>query len=145
MADAEQSKPWLEMVEMSRRSYVAWFDEADGEGARVGQDNKKSIEKLKEECEEARGVRDEEGLSMFEYFFVEIAAKNWHAKDMRDDVHPEDFGYEFDSDATCRKFLAAMKVALKVAQSEYDSNVPWPEWAKQAEAAGWKPPKGWKP
>jgi hypothetical protein len=145
MAETEQSKPWLEIVEMSRRSYVAWFDEDDGEGARVGQESLLSFDQLKAELEECRGVRDEEGLSMFEYFSVEIAAKNWHAKNMRDDVHPEGSGYEFDESKTCKKFLAAMKAALKAAQSEYDSNVPWPEWAKQAEAAGWKPPKGWKP
>jgi len=25
------------------------------------------------------------------------------------------------------------------------SNKPWPQWAVQAKAAGWTPPKGWKP
>ena len=136
-------KPWLEIVEMSRRSYVAWFDEEDGEGARVGQENQESIDKLKKEREKARGVRDEEGLSLFEYYSVEIAAKLWHSQ--HSGVYPEAFGYEFESDATCRRFRAAMNAALKSALSEYDSNVPWPEWAKQAEAAGWKPPKNWKP
>jgi len=135
-------KPWLEIVEMSRRSYVAWFDE-DGEGARVGQDHQLSLDKLKESVEEARGARDEEGLSMFEYFSVEIAAKRWHSQ--HSGVYPEDSGYEFESGSACKRFLAAMRAAMKSARSEYDSNVPWPEWAKQAEAAGWKPPKGWKP
>jgi hypothetical protein len=39
------------------------------------------------------------------------------------------------------KALAAAKAALTV----HRSAKPWPEWAKQALAAGWKAPKGWKP
>jgi hypothetical protein len=39
------------------------------------------------------------------------------------------------------KALAAAKAALTI----HRSAKPWPEWAKQALAAGWKAPKGWKP
>ncbi len=39
------------------------------------------------------------------------------------------------------KALAAAKAALTV----HRSAKPWPEWAKQALAAGWKAPKGWQP
>lgn len=39
------------------------------------------------------------------------------------------------------KALTAAKAALTV----HRSAKPWPEWAKQALAAGWKAPKGWKP
>lgn len=49
------------------------------------------------------------------------------------------FWWETKSHATAAiaKIRALAKVTL--------SGVPWPDWAKQAVAAGWKPPKGWKP
>lgn len=43
--------------------------------------------------------------------------------------------------------LAAQR-ALKIAKqavAEFEGAKPWPEWAKQALAAGWKAPKGWTP
>ena len=55
---------------------------------------------------------------------------------------------ELDSDglywytrSAASKALAAAKAALTIHRSAR----PWPEWAKQALAAGWKAPKGWKP
>lgn len=29
--------------------------------------------------------------------------------------------------------------------AEFEGAKPWPEWAKQALAAGWRAPKGWTP
>jgi hypothetical protein len=140
------AKAWLEVVDGLHLSYVAWFDEDDGEGARVGQDSETPINKLVAEQAKARGVRDEEGFAMFEYYSVEIAARKWVAEHGKHVAKIRStYGYEFEAPAWARKFRAAMNAALKSARSEYDSNVPWPEWAKQAEAAGWKPPKGWKP
>lgn len=42
---------------------------------------------------------------------------------------------------------AAARRALKVAQAAMArrGEQPWPEWAMTAHAAGWTPPKGWKP
>lgn len=37
--------------------------------------------------------------------------------------------------------LRTIRAAMKSATADK----PWPEWALQASAAGWKPPKGWKP
>ena len=40
------------------------------------------------------------------------------------------------------------QVALALAKravAEFEGAKPWPEWAKQAQANGWKPPKGWTP
>lgn len=39
---------------------------------------------------------------------------------------------------------AALRAA-KVAINELRSKKPWPAWAKQAIAAGWRAPKGWAP
>lgn len=38
------------------------------------------------------------------------------------------------------------QVALKAAnEGLHSGEAPWPAWALQAKAAGWTPPKGWKP
>lgn len=37
------------------------------------------------------------------------------------------------------------QLALQAANDALISNAPWPEWAVRAKAAGWAPPKGWKP
>lgn len=37
--------------------------------------------------------------------------------------------------------LRTIRAAIKTATA----GKPWPEWALQALAAGWKPPRGWKP
>jgi hypothetical protein len=49
-------------------------------------------------------------------------------------------GYRWESRTDAFAALRAIKAAIKD-----KSNKPWPEWAVQAKAAGWKPPKGWKP
>lgn len=128
--------------------YVAWCDDVDGEGGRVGQDHEKSEKELREHLANAKDDRSESGFDRFEYLSVEIAAKSW-VKAARgadkENTRAGKFGIEFDSLSTAKRFLAAMRAAVKAAKSEYDTGVPWPEWAKLASAAGWKPPKGWKP
>lgn len=47
----------------------------------------------------------------------------------------------WDSYSQAKKALAIAKRIWK----ELRDGRPWPDWAKQASAAGWKPPKGWKP
>ena len=49
-----------------------------------------------------------------------------------------DLGCFFETRTTARKALAAVKLAIKVKRDV-------PEWAETALAAGWKPPKNWKP
>lgn len=48
-------------------------------------------------------------------------------------------GYHFESERQARVALNAANEAL------FSGEAPWPAWATQAKAAGWTPPKGWKP
>jgi hypothetical protein len=50
-------------------------------------------------------------------------------------------GFYFDTMAKAKKALKAANIAL----NEGMSKAAWPEWAIQAQAAGWTPPSGWKP
>ena len=50
-------------------------------------------------------------------------------------------GYRWETRGDAQRALRAAKAALLDARSK----VPLPDWAKQALAAGWKMPKGWKP
>ncbi len=50
-------------------------------------------------------------------------------------------GFWWESESAARAALAKVKVIAKTLLND----VPWPEWARKALAAGWKPPKGWKP
>lgn len=50
-------------------------------------------------------------------------------------------GFYWESKAHAKRALIAAKAAIKLMRS----SIPWPEWAKIALAAGWKPPKGWEP
>jgi hypothetical protein len=47
----------------------------------------------------------------------------------------------FEGRAEAQKALRIARAALKA----FRENKPWPEWALKAQAAGWKPPKGWSP
>lgn len=120
--------------------YVGWCMDGDV-GAWVGQDAKKSVGLLTGERNVARTKRNEDD---FEYLTVEIAAIKW-VGEHTEDARPVYEGYSFESKRRAFEFLKAMRAALKAAKREFNDGVPWPEWAKTAEAAGWKPPKGWKP
>lgn len=50
-------------------------------------------------------------------------------------------GIEFESNANAQKALRILNACCKMAHDK----TPWPDWALQARAAGWKAPKGWKP
>lgn len=47
----------------------------------------------------------------------------------------------WESRADAQKALIVARRAV----AEFNGAKPWPEWAKQAQAAGWKAPKGWTP
>lgn len=49
--------------------------------------------------------------------------------------------FAWETLAGARTALAAIKAGLLADASKR----PWPDWAIKAKAAGWKPPKGWKP
>ena len=62
-------------------------------------------------------------------------------------LHPDELvqyrarGYTWDSRARAALMLKRIKAQFQA----QESGRPLPEWAKTAMAAGWKPPKGWKP
>lgn len=49
-------------------------------------------------------------------------------------------GYRWESAADAKRARSAVTAVLKDTSSK-----PWPTWAVEARAAGWKPPKNWKP
>jgi hypothetical protein len=59
------------------------------------------------------------------------------------------YGFRFERKSDAQKALTAAKAAVKAlrerAKQVAKNSTPWPTWALQAKAAGWKPPKGWKP
>jgi hypothetical protein len=126
--------------------HVSWcdtYDRYDGEGGTVGQDRSCPLATLQSRLAEAKSARE---WDEYEYLAVEIAARNWCAHPgVAGQVQGKVHGYVFDSEALAKRFLVAMRAAAKVARIEFDSDVEWPEWARAALAAGWKPPKGWKP
>ena len=44
-----------------------------------------------------------------------------------------------------KKLASSVLRQIKVELQAWRSGKPWPEWAKTAAAAGWKPPKNWHP
>ena len=50
-------------------------------------------------------------------------------------------GFTFESKSKAQRALALLRSAAK----RIKDDKPWPDWAVKAQAAGWKPPKGWKP
>ena len=49
-------------------------------------------------------------------------------------------GYYWESVSAAKKALVLIRTALRD-----KSNKPWPQWALEAKAAKWTPPKGWTP
>lgn len=122
--------------------HVSWLDEEAGdEGAWIGQDANTSLASLQAKLATAKQKRDYDD---YEYLAVEIAAQKW-VEASPDGVSRHGHGFEFETVTKAKQFLAAMRAEMKAAKAEFTTGVPWPEWAKQAKAAGWKPPKGWKP
>ena len=65
-----------------------------------------------------------------------------------DIVAGESSGVQHDDKGYCWESRSAAQTALRscnAAMKQLASGKPWPEWAMKAKAAGWKPPKGWKP
>jgi len=50
----------------------------------------------------------------------------------------------FADQATANKAATAIRTAFKI-DAATRAGLPWPEWAVKANAAGWKPPRGWSP
>jgi hypothetical protein len=79
-----------------------------------------------------RGQTEEDHRSDLEAHAVEKAIKPLaHGRDER--------GFYWESVVAAHR---AYRVACSVLSGK---ETPWPQWAIQAKAAGWTPPKGWKP
>lgn len=109
-----------------RRQYdpwaIAWFSDDMGEGAHVGEHYSSCW------VEPDRDL-DKDGWEMW------TAAKAALPFAVERSVGSST-GFEFENQATARKAMAAIKVALKAKR-------PLNEHEKWCLAQGWKPPKGW--
>ena len=109
---------------------IAWF--IDGhEGATLG-DGGETAAQLAKKIKAATGSSSE-AKSSREYYSASLVmfATDGMKRDSRG------FYWESISDA---------KAALKVARlAVKNCDHPWPDWAIKAKAAGWSPPRGWKP
>ena len=53
-------------------------------------------------------------------------------------------GFTYESASKANAALRAVRAAFR-ADLAAQQGTPWPAWAVTAQAAGWKPPRGWKP
>lgn len=134
------TKPKLCLFEGLHDWHVAWWDEGD-EGAWLGQEHKLPFSALQERRQKEKQARD---WLEFEYLSVELAAREWFVKQRPAAVAALMEGYSIDQRRDAVALLAVARAAAKAARLEFDDIV-WPDWALQAQAAGWKPPKNWKP
>ena len=122
MADAiSDQDPQLEIIEGQDGKWrVGWYFPDEGEfGAMIGEDLG-----ILEQPEP--GDKDDR-----EHWVVTRAIK-------ATDPERDDRGFFWESRMQA---LGASILGVAILKSD----VRWPEWAIQAKAAGWTPPKGWKP
>lgn len=137
------------IVHPSRYTHgVAWVDAEDGdEGAHLGQDAHKGVAGLEKELADARALHkagSQNQTDAIEYFAVELAALRWFQNQKGGSgsvgvIGP--CGFELESETKAKELRALASETVKRALEE----TPLPAWAETALAAGWKPPKGWKP
>jgi hypothetical protein len=123
----------------SRYGYsLQWYLEEDGDlGLTLGEgETHESLSKM-DKAITRRGTVGEDPDGKVEHAVTTLAA--WKHEGMH--LAPQGQGFYWESKKGAAEALRLVKVAIK----ELKDNKPWPEWAKQAAANGWKPPKGWKP
>ncbi len=115
---------YLTIDERAEGFYLAWYLPEDGDfGAYVG-DRDLSAEK---------GSTPEDQKEVWEVNTANDAAKPFSCG-----KHPA-YGFEFKTMTQAKRAFTAANTAL------HEGGAPLPEWAVLARAAGWTPPKGWKP
>lgn len=133
-------KTWIDLVTLRNGEYaIAWHDEEDGEGARLGGSGE-TLEQLETELARAKEQRERE---QYEWTYVEIETLK-NALKLGGHLVPWD-GWRFPTGYAAKRGLGIARAARKAAKFAFDEGREMPEWAKQALAAGWKAPKGWKP
>jgi hypothetical protein len=132
------SKYKLVIVHYGYDICITWFD-GDEDGANLGESGTGTERELvvarvryESALKSKNGAHIEEMRSLLEMAAADHAAKPFAESRGRN-------GFVFGSQSSALKALRAARAALK------NLGAPMPEWALKATAAGWKPPKGWKP
>lgn len=134
------AKPKLVVTEENNGFGIAWyFPEEEDIGGRIGEwiHTSDDLVAVEEEIRQAAktGSVDDELFEKRENIVVAIAASTTR------NVQARTFGYLWESRSDANAALRLINGAIK----NLSRDVPWPDWATQAAAAGWKPPKNWKP
>lgn len=85
-----------------------------------------------------RGEVPEEDL---EHCAAQVGAATQSHTELYSDSSGTNSGFYWGSRKDAQEALRLAKLRIKEAKEK----VPWPQWARDAVAHGWKPPKGWKP
>lgn len=113
-----------------------WLDDGDDYGASIGEQQGRGWEKFLEGCREDRlSLLDARTWWECERIAAEDAANGYALKGS---------SFVWDSRNRAEKCLRDARRFAKI-YVESDGAKAWPEWAQKALAAGWKPPRGWKP
>lgn len=134
------AKEWIDCASWGHSEGIAWFTSDSGEGAWLGQQTLTSSE-LDALLAEYKARRD---FIEYEYYYVERTVARAIATAEISATRGVT-GWHFEDKTQRKKALALARAARTAAKREFDTYVAWPGWAQQALAAGWKPPKGWKP
>ena len=117
----KEDNPTLVLEEARGRFYLCWQYPEDTGGV-LGQDP----------SDGEGSCPDDKDQDAWEHWVASKAIRSCK------EVQRDPYGFYFESEALAKKALRVAKAALK-------ADKPIPEWAEKALAAGWKPPKGWKP
>ena len=129
------SRDSVEIDEYLGRFYLVWH--VDGEvGAYVGEAGLGPLARAAK-LEEAQKEENQEEV---EYWAVEVAVAATPG------VQGDEYGFFWEFMAGATDALRHARAVLKMERLRFKNKEnPWPPWALEAKAAGWKPPKNWKP
>jgi hypothetical protein len=128
---AKQGRDSLKVVESDDEYRLKWWISEDEDyGATVGE----------------RGELPTED-SDIEWYTAEVVCFRLYKANQDSDTFGLDYqGFWWSSKVRATKVLTQIHAETQVALSTgKGAENPWPDWAITAKAAGWKPPKGWKP
>jgi hypothetical protein len=134
MDDPDKDPDILEVVEEDEHEYrLKWWIPENGDyGATVGESGTKPVK---------------EKDTDIEWYTAEIVAHRLlKAKPDSDVFGLDKCGFWWSSKSAAATVLRQIRNETQLAlRLEKESKDEWPEWAVTAAAAGWKPPKVWKP
>lgn len=111
--------------------YIAWIFDGD-EGGILGDETYTDVDLAK-----AAAKSDDDS---WQHIKATITASKTERVDRRRVHRAMSTCYVWPTRKAATAALRAVKAAIKDR-----SDVPWPDWAVKAKAAGWTPPKGWAP